>query len=257
MRGCNGTNPQSLNRYTYALNNPCTLTDPMGLSPCDMKNATNAKVINFINANIGAVQPVASQLNLPVQDILGLAGSESAYGTSTLATSYANFFGVGGFARGGGLPAFATGRTPSISGNVYASFVPPGSTAAATGIVPSLNWFQTVYGNQVRGASSPSQFVKALTSEFNSTEAKFPSSTAGAISAIALRLDCPAVNKSTPTGSPKGGSIVPSGGSFNQWTGDWMDWLNLLLNGSPTGTVTVNQKICPPGVDCVDDSNEH
>ena len=29
------TNPQSLNRYAYALNNPTTLTDPSGLGPCD------------------------------------------------------------------------------------------------------------------------------------------------------------------------------------------------------------------------------
>ncbi|MGH9396820.1 MAG: RHS repeat-associated core domain-containing protein, partial [Terriglobia bacterium] len=28
------TNPQSLNRYAYALNNPTTLTDPSGLGPC-------------------------------------------------------------------------------------------------------------------------------------------------------------------------------------------------------------------------------
>ena len=27
------TNPQSLNRYAYALNNPTTLTDPSGLGP--------------------------------------------------------------------------------------------------------------------------------------------------------------------------------------------------------------------------------
>ncbi len=29
------TNPQSLNRYAYALNNPTTLTDPLGLISCD------------------------------------------------------------------------------------------------------------------------------------------------------------------------------------------------------------------------------
>jgi len=31
----NPTNPQSLNRYSYALNNPLTLVDPNGLDPCD------------------------------------------------------------------------------------------------------------------------------------------------------------------------------------------------------------------------------
>ncbi|HXJ95146.1 MAG TPA: RHS repeat-associated core domain-containing protein [Terriglobia bacterium] len=29
------TNPQSLNRYAYVLNNPTTLIDPSGLDPCD------------------------------------------------------------------------------------------------------------------------------------------------------------------------------------------------------------------------------
>ncbi|HEX5411839.1 MAG TPA: RHS repeat-associated core domain-containing protein [Terriglobia bacterium] len=29
------SNPQSLNRYGYVTNNPATLTDPLGLGPCD------------------------------------------------------------------------------------------------------------------------------------------------------------------------------------------------------------------------------
>ena len=32
------TNPQSLNRYAYVLNNPTTLTDPLGLDPCTSAN---------------------------------------------------------------------------------------------------------------------------------------------------------------------------------------------------------------------------
>lgn len=31
------TSPQSLNRYAYALNNPETLTDPLGLDPSDCR----------------------------------------------------------------------------------------------------------------------------------------------------------------------------------------------------------------------------
>ena len=34
------TNPQSLNRYAYALNNPTTLTDPSGLQPDDCSDST-------------------------------------------------------------------------------------------------------------------------------------------------------------------------------------------------------------------------
>lgn len=35
LLGGDVTNPQSLNRYGYVLNNPTTLTDPSGLGPCD------------------------------------------------------------------------------------------------------------------------------------------------------------------------------------------------------------------------------
>lgn len=95
------TNPQSLNRYVYALDNPCTLADPAGLSPCDVADTTNAKIINFINANLSAVQPVADQLSLPVQNILGLSGGETRYGTSSQSRVYNNFFNTLGHARHG------------------------------------------------------------------------------------------------------------------------------------------------------------
>jgi hypothetical protein len=41
------TNPQSLNRYSYALDNPCSLTDPLGLSPCSINIAFSGASLLF------------------------------------------------------------------------------------------------------------------------------------------------------------------------------------------------------------------
>ncbi|MBZ5543330.1 MAG: RHS repeat-associated core domain-containing protein [Acidobacteriia bacterium] len=38
----NITNPQSLNRYAYALNDPCDLVDPLGLGPCSYNIKINS-----------------------------------------------------------------------------------------------------------------------------------------------------------------------------------------------------------------------
>ena len=47
--------PQSFNRYAYALNDPCTITDPLGLTPCTLNIAVN------YNANLNAAQKTALQ----------------------------------------------------------------------------------------------------------------------------------------------------------------------------------------------------
>jgi RHS repeat-associated protein len=49
------TAPQSLNRYAYALNDPCTMTDPLGLTPCTLNIAIN------YNANLSVAQKTALQ----------------------------------------------------------------------------------------------------------------------------------------------------------------------------------------------------
>jgi RHS repeat-associated protein len=58
--GGNISRPQSLNRYIYALDNPCVLSDPLGLSPCvlaiNIVNRTNiptSQIQNQINALFG------------------------------------------------------------------------------------------------------------------------------------------------------------------------------------------------------------
>jgi RHS repeat-associated protein len=59
------SNPQSLNRYAYALNNPCNLTDPLGLDPCSYNI-----VINTALKDPGFI----SSLQDEIQRIFGLAG---------------------------------------------------------------------------------------------------------------------------------------------------------------------------------------
>ena len=49
------TNPQSLDRYAYALNNPATLTDPTGLGPCPSTNDPDGSVTT--NCTVSGTAP--------------------------------------------------------------------------------------------------------------------------------------------------------------------------------------------------------
>src|SRR5947209_7646321 len=51
-------NPQSLNRYIYALNNPCSLVDALGLDPCNFNIAINNQ------AGLGSVQTNAIEAEI-------------------------------------------------------------------------------------------------------------------------------------------------------------------------------------------------
>jgi RHS repeat-associated protein len=52
-------NPQSLNRYGYALNNPCSLIDPLGLDSCNFNIAVN----NAAGLDSGQLNAVEAQIN--------------------------------------------------------------------------------------------------------------------------------------------------------------------------------------------------
>jgi RHS repeat-associated protein len=73
------TNPQSLNRYAYVLNNPTTLTDPLGLQECPSG-------AHQIGQGQCEDSYAGGELGYFLQE---LSGDLSPYDTETLATTLA------------------------------------------------------------------------------------------------------------------------------------------------------------------------
>jgi RHS repeat-associated protein len=88
LRAINPRNPQSWNQYSYVMNDPCNLTDPLGLTPCTFNvrlegNVTDKKVLQnlkdeirriFQSANVGldvAFPSNISDYDLSVQQNVG------------------------------------------------------------------------------------------------------------------------------------------------------------------------------------------
>ncbi len=211
------TNPQSLNRYAYVLNNPCTLRDPLGLESAKCSPSDNA--IKFMINNLQAAQDIADNLDLPVQNILGLSGMETGYGTNRNARLYANYFSVGAWTARpspSDLPAYATSSWgPSGKGLYYATFNT--SVNPNPGMAPSGQWFTATYGDSVFGLRSPDDFATELSQRFNPTEPGFRKALLGGIKAIQDRMGCSSV-KSMPIRLTFGGRGMWFGPSW------WQQW---------------------------------
>jgi RHS repeat-associated protein len=152
---------------------------------CNREDPTNAKVLDFIQAHRADAQAIASQLNVPVQNILGLSAQESAYGLSAIAQGANNYFGLHAGAPG------STG-TYTTSGGATVSAFP-----SATGYSSSGQAFATMYGSLVQDRANAAAFANSLVPKFNTANAKtggnpdFLKAVTGAIAAIASRLNCP------------------------------------------------------------------
>lgn len=105
-------------------------------------------------------QQIADELDVPVENILGLAASESGYGQSRISTELDNYFSMRSPAPGqiGTEPARGD---PKVILAKYPSFL------------ESVRSFAFRYGPAVRGKKDPWNFAQALVmSGFNSGNSK-------------------------------------------------------------------------------------
>ena len=142
------------------------------------------QAVSFIHTHQTDAATVARQLGVPTQNILGLSGIESTWGTSNAATQANNFFGL----HGGANAPFANGVWYT-SGKVAMSAFPSYSASAQS--------FAAQYGSNVQGVTDPTAFAQALVKAgFNPGKAplgnpNFVRDTAATINATAGRMQCP------------------------------------------------------------------
>jgi RHS repeat-associated protein len=141
-------NPKTLNRYAYVLNNPCSLTDPLGLDTCSI-NIAFAGASSLTGPQLSAAE---SQINA----ILGAASNWLAQGNSVNANF--NFTGRSDFtvnltnAQGTPIAYDTTGQYPlglypgrGSSANVYLNTI--AVNFAGYGVNPFGSAFGQVVGS--------------------------------------------------------------------------------------------------------------
>lgn len=106
---------------------------------------------NFVNAHLAATERVAKELNVPVENILGIAALESQWGDYHFASEGNNFFGLYYPAPYGVPNQWNTAR-----GN------PKARLAVFNSYEDSLNSFIYSNGSLIQGKSDPVAFMQSL-----------------------------------------------------------------------------------------------
>jgi hypothetical protein len=147
-------------------------------SPDDILKKKN----DFLDAHLKDAQIVAKELNVPVANILGLAGLESGWGkTSRFAKEGNNYFSL--HAGKTDLPPFSTGSMKAENNKVRVATFDSFSDSAKS--------FAKICGPYVKGVSDPTEFARILQdkcsygiNEDGSKAPSFVSSTAATIKGV-------------------------------------------------------------------------
>jgi flagellum-specific peptidoglycan hydrolase FlgJ len=153
----------------------------MSANPCNVVDA-----VMFVQKFRADCELIAKQLNVPVENILGLAAQESEYGRGRIASEYNNYFSMHAPAPGQ-LRAEPARKDPKVKVAVFGSFA------------ASAQSFATKFGSAVNGKSDPKQFANALVGAgFNPGSAEkggrtgFADYLARIIEQVKARMACPA-----------------------------------------------------------------
>lgn len=150
-----------------------------------MRNLCNAvDAVAFVHKYRADCEPVAKQLAVPVENILGLAAQESQYGRGRIASEYNNYFSMH-------APSPLQVRSESAKNN------PKVKVAVFNSFADSARSFAMRYGPSVKGISDPKQFGEALVKAgFNPGTAElggragFADYVAEIIGQVKIRLAC-------------------------------------------------------------------
>jgi hypothetical protein len=146
----------------------------------------NLGAVAFVNKHRHDCMQIANQLNVPIENIIGLAAQESQYGTGRIAREYNNYFSMHAPAplQIGSAPALGN---PKVKVARFSSFLESGQSFA-----------KSKFGSAVRGVSDPLKFAEMLVqSGFNSGKAAtggrdgFAQYLADIISTVKVRMECP------------------------------------------------------------------
>lgn len=144
----------------------------------------NVGAVSFVIKYKNDCQIIADQLEVPVENILGLAAQESQYGTGRIARELNNYFSMH-------APApFQTGAEAPLGNSRI-------KVAKFSSFFQSAQSFSTRYGIAVRGKKDPLVFAQALVSigfntgnAANGGRAGFANYLADIIKVVKGRLSC-------------------------------------------------------------------